>query len=322
MLVVTPGRRCGLGASRSARPACGEAYNRFVRRRIWIDPHHCWQIPATAGSAPPRCRGCCSPLRGLQTERFDAAALLRLLDPRARPTTMKLLQITYYFPPMGGAGVQRSLKFSEVPAEFGITPVVLAARRPGLHGRRALLAELPPAWPCTALNTAALLQRRRLAGVAPRRAGGAWPQRQRWWPFCSATRPLRTGATARWPPTPALQFPDDKAGWARRALRAGDAADPHRRSASMLILSTAPPMSTHGSPCRARTRQRPALGSRLPRPVDRQPGLTSRRPGAARLDRRSRSALAGQRRRHGHGYSDAGTQMFATRVWARADRWH
>jgi hypothetical protein len=21
-----------------------EAYNRFVRRRIWIDPNHCWEI--------------------------------------------------------------------------------------------------------------------------------------------------------------------------------------------------------------------------------------------------------------------------------------
>lgn len=37
----------------------------------------------------------------------------------------KLLLITYYWPPSGGAGVQRSLKFAKYLPEFGVQPVVL-----------------------------------------------------------------------------------------------------------------------------------------------------------------------------------------------------
>ena len=39
---------------------------------------------------------------------------------------MKILQITYYYPPMGGAGVQRALKFSKYLPRHGVTPIVLA----------------------------------------------------------------------------------------------------------------------------------------------------------------------------------------------------
>ena len=45
-----------------------EAYNRFVRRRIWIDPHHCWEI----GDGRVRRRHVEAELQraGLATERF------------------------------------------------------------------------------------------------------------------------------------------------------------------------------------------------------------------------------------------------------------
>jgi glycosyltransferase involved in cell wall biosynthesis len=36
-----------------------------------------------------------------------------------------ILFITYYFPPIGGAGVQRSLKFAKYLPDFGINPIVL-----------------------------------------------------------------------------------------------------------------------------------------------------------------------------------------------------
>ena len=39
---------------------------------------------------------------------------------------MKILQIAYYFPPMGGAGVQRGLKFARFLPLHGVLPVVLA----------------------------------------------------------------------------------------------------------------------------------------------------------------------------------------------------
>ena len=37
----------------------------------------------------------------------------------------RLLLVTYYFPPSGGAGVQRTLKFTKYLREFGVEPVVL-----------------------------------------------------------------------------------------------------------------------------------------------------------------------------------------------------
>ena len=41
----------------------------------------------------------------------------------------KVLVITYYWPPSGGAGVQRWLKFCKYLPEFGIEPLVLTVRQ-------------------------------------------------------------------------------------------------------------------------------------------------------------------------------------------------
>ena len=38
---------------------------------------------------------------------------------------LKVLFVTYYWPPAGGAGVQRSLKFVKHLPEFGIEPTVI-----------------------------------------------------------------------------------------------------------------------------------------------------------------------------------------------------
>ena len=58
----------------------------------------------------------------------------------------KILIITYYWPPSGGAGVQRWLKFSNYFLEFGIEPIVLTvdekfASYPVLD--ESLLKEIP-----------------------------------------------------------------------------------------------------------------------------------------------------------------------------------
>ena len=37
---------------------------------------------------------------------------------------MKVLIITYYWPPAGGSGVQRWLKFVKYLQDFGVTPVI------------------------------------------------------------------------------------------------------------------------------------------------------------------------------------------------------
>ena len=43
---------------------------------------------------------------------------------------MKVLIITYYWPPAGGSGVQRWLKFVKYLPEFGVTPVVFTVDNP------------------------------------------------------------------------------------------------------------------------------------------------------------------------------------------------
>lgn len=58
----------------------------------------------------------------------------------------KVLLIAYYFPPSGGAGVQRTLKFIKYLPSTGWEPVVLTARDADYPAYdESLLAELPPA---------------------------------------------------------------------------------------------------------------------------------------------------------------------------------
>ena len=98
-----------------------EAWNRFIRRRIWIDPHHCWEIGdghVTRTQVETALRAA-----GLATERF---AELPYCDywsaPGCAGRCMNILLVSYYFPPMGGAGVQRALKFSKYLGDFGVRP--------------------------------------------------------------------------------------------------------------------------------------------------------------------------------------------------------
>lgn len=44
LLLVTPRQRVSLLRFPIGLTSLSEAYHRFVRRKIWIDPHHCWEI--------------------------------------------------------------------------------------------------------------------------------------------------------------------------------------------------------------------------------------------------------------------------------------
>jgi len=58
--------------------------------------------------------------------------------------TKKVLLIAYYFPPSGGAGVQRTLKFVKYLQEFGWQPVVLTVQNADYPAvDESLLAEIP-----------------------------------------------------------------------------------------------------------------------------------------------------------------------------------
>lgn len=56
---------------------------------------------------------------------YCQSAWASYLYPRTIPTMKKVLIITYYWPPSGGAGVQRWLKFAKYLPEFGWQPVIL-----------------------------------------------------------------------------------------------------------------------------------------------------------------------------------------------------
>lgn len=55
----------------------------------------------------------------------------------------KVLIVAYYFPPQGGAGVQRTLKFVKYLPEFGWQPVVLTTKHVGTLQDPSLLSEIP-----------------------------------------------------------------------------------------------------------------------------------------------------------------------------------
>jgi glycosyltransferase involved in cell wall biosynthesis len=150
---------------------------------------------------------------------------------------MNVLQIAYYYPPMGGAGVQRALKFSKYLGEFGVRTVVLAAHDPGYVSDASLAAEIPAAVAVHRVEHRPLLQRL-MARRAHASAGAAIePPAQP----SSATRAwLRDAALSTYA---ALRFPDDKSDWARSALQR--ARQLVRDERIDLIFSSAPPMSAH-----------------------------------------------------------------------------
>src|SRR2546421_9297656 len=60
----------------------------------------------------------------------------------------RVLVVTYTFPPTGGAGVQRIVKFIKYLHEFGWQPTVLTVRNPSvpLHDH-SLVSDVPPTTP-------------------------------------------------------------------------------------------------------------------------------------------------------------------------------
>ncbi len=168
---------------------------------------------------------------------------------------MKVLQIAYYFPPMGGGGVQRGLKFARFLPLHGVQPVVLAGADPHYVRDESLLAELPPGLEVHRVAHSPWLarlaaQRRALPVAAAPVAAPAL----RTEPEASAAPPLATplvrqhlrdGAlrTVR-----ALQWPDDAGPWARRALRVAREVLRHHAAAGApikVVFSSAPPPSVH-----------------------------------------------------------------------------
>ena len=150
---------------------------------------------------------------------------------------LRLLVVTYYFPPSGGAGVQRPLKWVKYFRETGIEPVVLTVRAgayPALDA--SLVADVPPG--TTVVRTRApdpfglygrLTGRSRGEAVAARTGtvGG------------SRSLPERASRWAR----ANLFVPDARVGWVPFAVRAARLL--HREAPVDAVLTTGPPHSAH-----------------------------------------------------------------------------
>jgi glycosyltransferase involved in cell wall biosynthesis len=162
----------------------------------------------------------------------------------------RLLMIAYHFPPVGGVGVERTLKHATYLPGHGWQAVVVAPshsayrivdpaslnRIPqGLEIHRA-----PSVEPAHLRRAIASAVRRR---PAPGQAGSADGETA---PSAGRSRPglLRAWGNAAWGAlTSRIFFPDDQLLWVPAAVVAGLQA--HRRAAVDAVYSSAPPVSGH-----------------------------------------------------------------------------
>jgi glycosyltransferase involved in cell wall biosynthesis len=138
------------------------------------------------------------------------------MAPRYRAGNRRVLMLAYYFPPLGGSGVQRTVKFAKYLPYFGWRSTVLTtgsrsypATDPGLA------AELPPS---TRVRRARELPGATLPVKVLSRLG------------------LRSAARL-------AAFPDDAVGWAPDALR--QALRLVRSEEPAVLMSTSAPFSAH-----------------------------------------------------------------------------
>ncbi|HEX2222482.1 MAG TPA: glycosyltransferase [Candidatus Limnocylindria bacterium] len=171
----------------------------------------------------------------------------------------RLLVIAYFFPPVGGVGVERTLKHVTYLPELGWRPVVVA---PSNSAYRVvdprLLARVPAGTEVMRTPTAEPGHLRAILGAVRRtaRRGPRTPAESRVGPEGPArdevlaerpTRPpgaVRRLANAGWArAVPALFFPDEQLLWAPSAVLAGWRAGRRRRVSA--IYSSSPPVSGH-----------------------------------------------------------------------------
>ncbi len=152
------------------------------------------------------------------------------------PIRTRVLIITYYWPPSGGAGVQRFLKFVKYLPQYGINPVVLTCANPTYPIRDQTLADdIPDGVPVYHARTIEPFSiYGKVSGMSPEQAAspatvlGSWDNTLQ-----GAARWLRAN----------LFVPDARVGWipfVRRTAR--NLIDKYRIET---VVTTGPPHSTH-----------------------------------------------------------------------------
>jgi glycosyltransferase involved in cell wall biosynthesis len=126
----------------------------------------------------------------------------------APKSAKRVLVVTYNFPPVGGAGVQRVTKFVKYLPQFGWEPTVLTAENPSVPVLDdSLLADIPP-------QTAVIKARTLEPGYALKRIVSA-SNTESW----NVTRSVSEGAKETQDVTPSLTLRVTLASVAKRALR-------------------------------------------------------------------------------------------------------
>ncbi len=161
----------------------------------------------------------------------------------------RVLVLTYFFPPVGGVGVQRTLKYVTYLPRWGWEPVVVAPGDPAFPVRdRSLMATLAPD---LEVHRTASLEPGRLPSVAARllsrrRSKSSGVEIDLTTASARGSLPLRVlrKLSILWNRIWAvLLFPDGVIAWMPFAVRSGLMA--HRRRPVDVIYSSAAPISTH-----------------------------------------------------------------------------
>ncbi len=162
----------------------------------------------------------------------------------------RLLMVAYHFPPVGGVGVERTLKHAAYLPEHGWEAVVVAPSHSAYRIiDRASLDRIPPdleVHRAPSVEPAHL--RRAIASVARRGPAAGQAASAGSVPAPSASRSpaglLRAWGNTAWGAlVPRIFFPDDQLLWVPAAVVAGLHA--HRRAAVDAVYSSAPPVSGH-----------------------------------------------------------------------------
>jgi len=137
-----------------------------------------------------------------------------------------VLFIVYYFPPMGGSGVQRPLKFVKYLRSYGWNPIVLTPKPGAYHTfDETLEKELQES------ETEVF----RVDAKTPFHTAGQKPRKIDFIPGWIA-KPLRKISTFFW-------LPDNKTGWIEPGVTMGEQLI--KKKDIKAIFSTAPPYSNH-----------------------------------------------------------------------------
>lgn len=158
----------------------------------------------------------------------------------------RVLIVSYFFPPVGGIGIERVLKHVTYLPEFGWQPAVVAPRNSGYRiVDPATLDRIPPG---TEVHRARTLEPSHLRGAIARllgkrsRASGA-PARAAAPAGEGTGGPMRLANEAWRRAVPLVFFPDEQVLWMPGAMRAGLAA--HRQHPVDVVFSSSPPITSH-----------------------------------------------------------------------------